>query len=227
MPDFVTAAHPRSQGTRTGEPSNPGTTSVLIVEDHPAVRDSLRRRLDSRVDLLVEAAVGTGREALAEASARPIDVAVVDYHLGPDEDGLSLTGALKAVSSPPRVLIYSAYADAPLTIGAIAAGADGLLSKNGVGSDLCEAIGAVAAGRRVLPAIPRGFLTQVDARLQAADRCLLALFVAGDDDATIAGALQISEQELAHRRRALLRALTGPPGAARLPWDDESMAYGR
>jgi len=184
------------------------------------VRDSLRGLLDARAELVVEAAVGTAREGLAEAAARPIDVAVVDYHLGRDEDGLALTCALKAVSSPPRVLIYSAYADDPLTVAAIAAGADGLLTKNGLGSDLCDAIAVVATGRRAFSPISRRALAEVGAKLQADDRCLLALLVAGGDDDAVAGALRMSGQALAQRRRSLVRALTGPPGAARLPWDD-------
>jgi DNA-binding NarL/FixJ family response regulator len=224
MPISGTAVYSGLHGPAGGEPSGRAAIRVLLVEDHPVVRKSLRRLLDARADLVVGAAVGSAREALAEAGARPFDVAVVDYHLRGGDDGLSLTRALKAVSSPPRVLIYSAYADAPLTIGAIAAGADGLLSKNGLGSDLYHAIGAVATGRRVLPAIPRALLADIGARLQPDDRCLLAVLVAGREDDAVAEALQISEQELAHRRRSLLHALTGPPGAARLPWDDAPVA---
>jgi DNA-binding NarL/FixJ family response regulator len=203
--------------------ADPATIRVLLVEDHPVVRDSLRRLLDARVGLAVEAAVGSAREAVAEAAAGECDVAVVDYQLGGGADGLSLTRDLKALSSPPRVLIYSAFADAPLTISAIAAGADGLVSKNGLGSDLYDAIGMLATGRAVFPTISRAFLSRVGARLRPDDRCLLALLLAGAEDDAVAEALRITEPELSDRRRSLLQALTGPPGAARLPWDDETV----
>ena len=74
--------------------------------------------------IVVEAA--TAREAIGRGDRR-CDVAIVDYHLGGAEDGLWLTTELKGIEPPPRVLVYSAFADGALAVNALIAGADGLL----------------------------------------------------------------------------------------------------
>jgi DNA-binding NarL/FixJ family response regulator len=82
-------------------------------------------------------------------------VTVVDYELGDGRtDGLSLCRMLKGLPRPPRVLIYSAYADSRLAGKALAAGADGVIGKSSLGVEVVWAIQAVARGRRVLPPLP-------------------------------------------------------------------------
>jgi DNA-binding NarL/FixJ family response regulator len=195
---------------------------VLVVDDHAAVRLGIQRLLDARPAFDLTAALASGREAIAEVAARPVDVAVLDYQLGRGQDGLTLAGTLKSLGAPPRVLIYSAYADAPLALAAMVGGADGLLSKAGLGDELCDAIRQVSTGRRVMPAVPQVLLDSVGARLALTEpeRALMRMLVDDIPAADIAAELGMSDRELRERRRAILHALTGPAGRARLPWDD-------
>ena len=123
---------------------------VLVVDDHPAVRMGLRELFEDQPDFVVVAAVDSADAAMALAEREPIDVAVVDYQLG-SRNGLWLSRKLKRLRQPPRVVIYSAYCDGPLAATSVVAEADGLVSKGGVGADLCEAVRAVAHGQVRLP----------------------------------------------------------------------------
>src|SRR5919201_940206 len=126
---------------------------VLLVDDHPAVRLGLADLLDGEEGIeLAGAAAGTG-EMLVETLRVTPDIAVVDYQLGAGQtDGLALCRMLKGLPRPPRVLIYTAYADPTLTAGALAAGADGVIGKSSLGIEVMWAIRAVAQGRQVVPA---------------------------------------------------------------------------
>ena len=218
----VAAAHLRPVHVSSSESAGLAPIRVLVVDDHPAVRLGVQRLLDARLDFDLTAAVADSREAIAEAAARPVDVAVVDYQLGSGQDGLSLAQTLKSLGASPRVLIYSAYADAPLALAAMVAGADGLLSKAGLGDELCEAIRRVARGDRVMPRVPQAVLESIGERLDltARERALLWLLLDETPDGDIEAALGLTDSQLRERRRAILHALTGPAGRARLPWDD-------
>lgn len=192
--------------------SRTGPVQALIVDDHPAVRAVLERVLGDEPDLVPIAAVATARDALARARHLAPDVAVVDYQLSSGEDGLSLARRLKALARPPRVLIYSAYADVRMTVTAIVAGADGIASKGGSGDDLCQAIRAVARGQPAFPPVPPTAVSAMAAGLDVSDVPILGMLVHGHLGAEIADALGITEPALDARRRAILMRLTAPPG---------------
>jgi DNA-binding NarL/FixJ family response regulator len=179
---------------------------VLLVDDHPAVRAGLRGVIAAEPDLIPAAAAATARDGLAQAQTLAPDVVVVDYYL-PDHDGLSLTRRLKALPEPPGVLVYSAYADPPMTIGAIVAGADGIASKSSSGDELCHAIRTIADGRTAIPTLTPAALNAMASRLDPADLPILAMLIHGTPAAEIADVLGITEQWLHTRRWAILKRL--------------------
>ena len=105
---------------------------VLLVDDHPAVRVGARTLIDDQPDTAVVSEARSAEEALRH-SVFPIGVAVVVYQLGNGHDGLWLAAQLKRLEQPPRVLVYSAFADNALAVMALIAGADGLLDKRALG----------------------------------------------------------------------------------------------
>ncbi|MFI5039659.1 MAG: response regulator transcription factor, partial [Solirubrobacterales bacterium] len=142
---------------------------MLVVDDHPAVRMGLRELFEDQPDFVVVAAVDSADAAMALAESEPIDVAVVDYQLGA-RNGLWLSRKLKRLPHPPRVVIYSAYCDGPLAATSVVAEADGLVSKGGVGADLCEAVRAVAHGQVRLPSVPPSLASALRRRLDAEEQ---------------------------------------------------------
>jgi len=200
-----------ARGTATAS----GPLRVVIVDDHPAVRAVLERVLRDEPDLVPSATVATARDALARARRLAPDVVVVDFHLSCGEDGLSLARRLKALARPPRVLIYSAYADGHMTVAAIVAGADGIASKGGSGDDLCQAIRAVGRGHPAFPTVPATTVSSVAARLDPTDVPILDMLVHGDVTAEIAAAVGVTETSLDAHRRAILKRLTASPASGR------------
>ena len=193
-----------------------GAIRVLVVDDHTAVRIGLGGLLEDRSDIEVVATAASAREALADAARVAPDVAVVDFHLG-DGDGLTLCRAMKRLPRPPRVLVYSAYADGSLTAAAVVAGADAVLSKGTLGEEVVRTIRTLAHGRRAIPPIPRAVLRSLRARLEPADQSILGMLIQGITPSEVASVLRISQSRLESRRAAIVSALMAvTPGGSSL-----------
>jgi DNA-binding NarL/FixJ family response regulator len=197
-------AHTRHPQSRTGA-ADGARIRVLVVDDHPAVRHGVVSLIEQQPDMTVTATAASADEArAADGSA---DVAVLDYHLGA-RDGLWLTRRLKQRTRPPRVLIYSAFADHVLAAAATIAGADGLLGKAALAEELPIAIRRVASGRPSLPAVATPVADALGSRLAPCDQPIFAMLLHGVDSAEIAAALTISEGELEARRAAIVQSLS-------------------
>jgi DNA-binding NarL/FixJ family response regulator len=204
----------RSFGIRASRRSGDGAAlggaiRVLVVDDHAAVRMGLGGLLEDHADMEVVATAASAREALADTARVAPDVAVVDYHLG-DDDGLALCRAVKRLPRPPRVLIYSAYADDALVAGALVAGADAVVSKGTLGDEVVRTIRLLSHGRRVLPPISRAARRSLRARLEPTDQAIFGMLLQGIAPSEVADALGLSASRLESRRAAIVRALTEP-----------------
>ncbi len=128
------------------QPPSGSPVRVLIVDDHPAIRQGLALLLAPEgVEVCAEA--GGRTEALAHWVEERPDLAIVDLSLE-NEDGLPLISELRRLQAP--VLVYSMHNDAHRIRGAFAAGALGYVTKRELHAVLVEAIREVAAGRRFL-----------------------------------------------------------------------------
>ena len=188
-------------------------TRLLVVDDHAAVRAGLRDLLADEPDFEVIAAVATAQEALSVAEREAVDVAIVDYQLG-GRTGLWLSRKLKRLRLPPAVLIYSAYADDVLSAAAVIAEADGVISKSGLGSELRDAIGAVARGGHRLAPVPPWLSEALRHRLGHEEQAIFGMLLAGIARNEIAETLGISTDGLDARLGAMLRALESPRAQA-------------
>ena len=129
--------------------------SVVIVEDHPTVREGLALVLEQQ-GFPVVASVGTAGEGYAAVGAERPAVALIDIQL-PDESGIELTRRLLRRDSGTRVLLYTAYDDPTLLEEGVDSGARGLVLKSAHPEETLRAVRAVAAGG-----------SYVDAQLRAA-----------------------------------------------------------
>jgi DNA-binding NarL/FixJ family response regulator len=185
-------------------------TTVLVVDDHQAVRLGIQMLLDDEPGIEVVASAGSFSEGLGAAGRLVPDIAVVDYHL-PDRDGLTLTHRLVTMPNPPLVLVFSAYADERLELAALLAGADCVLGKNSLGLELCHQINALARGGRRRFSISTHVLAAVGEELEIEDRPILGMLAAGTRPGEISDVLGLSRNELEMRRSAMLRRLKAPP----------------
>ena len=183
--------------TRSNHADDLTRLRLLVVDDHPAVRLGLLQLLDDQPDFVVVEAACSAEEARSLAEREPIDVAVVDYQLG-SRTGLWLTRKLKELEPAPGVVMYSAYCDGPLAAACVVAGADGLVSKGGVGAELCHAVRAVARGHSRLPLVPPTLAGAMRRRLSAQEQAIFGMLLAGIDPSEIATTLGISAHAARH-----------------------------
>jgi DNA-binding NarL/FixJ family response regulator len=184
---------------------------LVIVDDHPAVRAGIEALLGAEHGITVAAAVATAAEAEAACERSRPDVVVADHRL-PHRDGLSLCLRLGSSGGPP-VVLYSAFADDDLTVPAMVAGAHAIVSKAADPHELIVAVLATARGRRRLPAPTAAALHAAGALLDPDDLPVLGMLAHGVPPAEIAATLEIGEDRLTARRRAMSERLRG--GTAR------------
>jgi two-component system, NarL family, nitrate/nitrite response regulator NarL len=120
---------------------------VMLADDHPVLRDSLKLLLEKN-GCEVVGEVSTGEEALALAAKVRPQVVLMDLEM-PGVGGLAVTHRIVKLSPAPRVLILSAYDDEEYVIEALTqAGAAGYLLKSDGTDELINAVRAVNAGKR-------------------------------------------------------------------------------
>ncbi|GAB1639807.1 response regulator [Krasilnikovia sp. MM14-A1259] len=123
--------------------------SLLIVDDHPVVRDGLRGMFsaDPRFEVLGEA--GDGAEAVIAAERLRPDVILMDLRM-PRTDGVAAIKELTRLGILSRVLVLTTYDTDSDVLPAIEAGATGYLLKDARQEDLFRAVEAAAQGQAVL-----------------------------------------------------------------------------
>jgi DNA-binding NarL/FixJ family response regulator len=167
----------------------------LVVDDHPAIRAGLRELLSEESGFVVLDSFASAEAALAFAERAQVDVAVVDYQLG-GQSGLWLSRKLKGLPEAPAVLVYSAFSDYLLGASCVVAQADGVVGKAALGSELCDRIREVAAGRTCLPMIPPVFGDQLRYRLDPSEQAVFGLMSARIPVAEIGATLGLAANEL-------------------------------
>jgi DNA-binding NarL/FixJ family response regulator len=121
---------------------------VLVVDDHPMVREGLRSMLSTAANLHVVGEAGTAHEAVLQAKALQPDVVLLDLQL-PDMDGLTALQQIKAVAPTARVLIVTMHDHAAYIGQAATAGAAGYVLKGARRQELLVAIQTVVLGGTV------------------------------------------------------------------------------
>lgn len=119
---------------------------VLIVDDHPMMRQGLAQLIDNELDLKVVAEADTGGQALDTVVKQKLDLALIDISL-PDKNGLELIKDIRAVRPELPVLIVSMHDEALYAERVLRAGARGYIMKQEGGKKLLQAIHQVLSGQ--------------------------------------------------------------------------------
>lgn len=143
MSPSPTAEHPDS--TR----ATAGSLSVAIFDDHPPIREALRRAVEGRMGMEVAAEAGSNEEALRLVKEHGPDVAIVDLSLS---DGLSfgLIEALRGERPETDILVFSMYEEDVYAERVLRAGASGYVMKPAGTEEVLKAAEKVGRGEAYL-----------------------------------------------------------------------------
>ena len=134
---------------------------VLMVDDHPIVRQGLEAVLSMQPDIEIVGEAADGEEAVRKTLETRPDVVAMDLKM-PRKDGVTAIGEISAALPDVRILVLTSFEDDESVFAAIKAGALGFVLKDSATDQLLHAIRAVYQGESVLhPAIARKVLQEI------------------------------------------------------------------
>jgi DNA-binding NarL/FixJ family response regulator len=181
---------------------------VLVVDDHPVVRQGIAGLIATQSDLRLVAEAATGREAIQQFRAHRPDVTLMDLQL-PEMGGLDAIMAIRGEFPEAHVVVLTTYVGDVQALRALKAGARAYLLKNTLHKELLETIRAVHAGKKWLsPEISFQLAEHAtDEFLTPAEIRVLRLIAAGDANKEIAAKLSLSEDTVKGQVRNILSKL--------------------
>jgi len=174
-------------------------TRVLLVDDHPVVRNGIRNMLDKAVGIEVIGEASDGEEALRLAIELEPDVMLLDMEL-PGLPGNEVAEKLLDTGSTTRILALSAYDDKHYIQELLSNGASGYLVKDEIPDTIIEAIRGVARGedgwvsRKVAARMSTWMKEEEETPLTSREVQVLRGVVSGKTNQEIAQDLNISEK---------------------------------
>jgi DNA-binding NarL/FixJ family response regulator len=193
------------------------TVHIMLVDDHPLVRDGLRARLEAVPHFSVVAEADSGAEALALAGSARIDLVLMDITMR-DGSGIEATARLTAQHPEIAVLILSMHDKLEYVTQAMQAGARGYVLKDAPGKDIVLAIDTVMAGGIYYSAAVARQLARPaaqDNQLTSREQEVLRHIANGESNKQIAKALDLSVRTVETHRLNIKRKL-GIEGQAEL-----------
>jgi len=185
------------------------TITVMIVDDHPLLREGLVAVVQGERDMRVVAEATNGMEAIEGVRRHRPDVTLMDLQM-PEMDGIAATTAIRAEWPSARIVILTTYHGDVQVLRALKAGASGYLLKSMVSTNLLEAIRSVNAGLRY---IPREIASELaahltDEALSAREIEVLQRVANGNSNKQIAVQLMVSEDTVKSHIRNVLAKLS-------------------
>jgi two-component system invasion response regulator UvrY len=188
---------------------------IALCDDHPLLREGLKRILLQQSDFRVAAEAGSGAELLSLLEGAHFDVIILDITL-PDMNGLDTLKAINASGNNAAVLVLSMHPEEQYALRALKAGAAGYLQKESVPDELVKAIRRVSQGRKYVTATlaERLALDLEDRSARAPHELLsdreyqvLCLLASGKGVKDIASELSLSSPTVATYRSRVLTKL--------------------
>ncbi|GAA5185667.1 response regulator transcription factor [Niveibacterium umoris] len=182
---------------------------ILLVDDHPLVRDGVRARLETVPGFAVVAEAGTATEALTQAEIHTPDIALMDVGL-PGTSGVELARMCHERFPALRIVMLTMHDQPQVVVEAFRAGARGYVLKDSPAQEIVAAIQTVMAGRRyysagVADALAHG--AAPEPLLSVREKEVLAFIAEGLSSKEIAQRLDLSVRTVETHRLNIKRKL--------------------
>jgi len=180
---------------------------VMIVDDHPMLRDGVVGAIKRQPDMIVVAEAGDGATAIAAIEVAHPHVVLMDLQM-PGIDGVEAIQTISREYPRTRILVLTTYVGDAKALRALKAGAYGYLLKSAMRNDLIDAIRAVhGGGRHIPPEVAAQIAVHaIGEALTEREIAILSLVAAGNPNKQIAWTLGISEDTVkAHLKRAFAK----------------------
>jgi DNA-binding NarL/FixJ family response regulator len=180
---------------------------VLIVDDHPLLRQGIRALISGQADMHVIGEASNGREAIQQFRAHRPDVTLMDLQM-PEMNGLDAMIAIVGEFSDARIIVLTTYAGDVQVMRALKAGARAYVLKS-THKELLETIRAVHAGKKTLSPDVSFQLAEhaTDEALTPAEVRVLRLIAEGQANKEIAIQLSVSEETVKGQVRNIFSKL--------------------
>jgi DNA-binding NarL/FixJ family response regulator len=185
------------------------TIRLLLVDDHPLVRDGLRARLAGEPDITVVGEAGDAPETLAAVERCAPTLVLMDVGMK-DINGIELTAMLLQRQPQLAVLVLSMYDNVEYAQRALQAGARGYVLKDAPAAEILTALRTVASGGTCLsPAIAAKLFRAPQPRklLSTREHDILACLAQGQSSKQIARVLDLSVRTVDSHRQSIRRKL--------------------
>lgn len=189
---------------------------ILVVDDHPVVREGLVAIIEAQDDMTVVGEAGDGSQAIAIYKAAKPDVVLMDLAM-PGTDGVQAIEGMRAFDPDARVVVLTAYDTDERILRAVEAGARGYLLKGAPRDDIFRAVRVVNLGGSLLePAVAGKLLNRVgdilrggapEEELTPREQDVLNLMARGFRNKEIAFELHITERTVKFHANAIYRKL--------------------
>ena len=177
--------------------TDPKPIRILIVDDHPLLRQGVAAVLEDEPDVEVVAEAGNGREAVAAFATHHPDVTLMDLQM-PEMNGIDAIAEIRSRFPAARIVVLTTYKGDVSALRALRAGAVGYLLKGQVRTELMETIRTVhAGGRRVPPEVASELSAHLgEHALSEREIQVLRSVAHGNSNKRVAAELGVTEEKI-------------------------------
>ncbi len=181
---------------------------VLVVDDHPVLRDGVAAILENQADMTMVGEARSGSEAIERFAALRPDVTLMDLQM-PGMNGVEAINAIRAANPNARIIVLTTYSGDAQAVRALKAGAVGYLLKSSLRTELIDAIHDVHRGQRHVHRDVAGeiALHVADESLSEREISILRLVSIGKANKQIASELGLSEETVKGHLKSIFSKL--------------------
>jgi DNA-binding NarL/FixJ family response regulator len=182
---------------------------ILIVDDHPFLREGVRAVIATQPDLLVLAEAENGAEAVDQYRAHRPDIVLMDLQM-PGMSGVEAIIAIKAEWPEARIVVLTTYSGDAQALRALRAGASGYILKSSLRKELLDTIRSVNAGGKYLDTNVATdiALHVIEDALTEREVNVLELAAAGNSNRAIGNRLNLAEETVKGHMKAIFLKLS-------------------